>query len=262
MESLHRFLITDVCHRRLILYTLKSYSLIYTWLHGLVVRAISDFAAERISREGDSVSFICGNLSSAENSVVWLYTPGEAYEGVQHIYTDGRMLSRWTSKCNVTTNATASTLVLDSVNPNSAGYYECSEEHFSGYDVRFRVKLVVSEGEGSTQNVDDIIDAFSTVIVISGTSAAVFLVACTLLILIVCLTQRRKFSKAMDRRIIQSEKMNCEKLSPISKIEEVAFASPLISSQSAKEHPPLPSDRMSFLKSDNYNLKAPEHEGA
>src|ERR1043165_6708590 len=56
------------------------------------------------------------------------------------------MLSRWTSKCNVTTNATASTLVLNAVHSDSAGYYECSEEHFSGYDVRFRVKLMVSGG--------------------------------------------------------------------------------------------------------------------
>ena len=110
------------------------------------MQAISDFAEERVTREEDSVSFTCSNLSSAENSVVWLYTPGEAYENVQHIYTDGRMLSRWTSKCNVTTNATASTLVLDSVHSDSAGYYECSEEHFNGYDVRFRVKLVVLGG--------------------------------------------------------------------------------------------------------------------
>ena len=110
------------------------------------MRTMSDSTEERLAREGDHVLFTCSNLSSAENSVVWLYTPGEAYEGVQHIYTDGRMLSRWTSKCNVTTNTTASTLALHSVQPSSGGYYECSEEHFSGFDVRFRAKLMVSGG--------------------------------------------------------------------------------------------------------------------
>lgn len=113
---------------------------------GLIVQSMGDSVEERTAREGDRVLFTCPNLSSAENSVVWLYTPGAAYEGVQHIYTDGRMFSRWSSKCNVTTNATASTLALHSVQPSSAGYYECSEEHFSGFDVRFRVKLMVSGG--------------------------------------------------------------------------------------------------------------------
>lgn len=64
----------------------------------------------------------------------------------------------------------------------------------------------------------------------------------------------------MERRIVEGEVTNCEKvLISISKFGDEAVGSPLLLSQSAKEHFRLPSVQKSFLKSD---LKAVPPEGA
>jgi hypothetical protein len=107
---------------------------------------IIGYTEERLTRDGDRMALRCDINSTAGSSVLWLYTPGEAYKDVQHIYTDGRMLSGWPSRCNVTTDAISSTLVLLSVRPNDAGYYECSDDHDDGIFIRLRVKLTVSKG--------------------------------------------------------------------------------------------------------------------
>lgn len=94
-------------------------------------------------RTGEGVVLDCDVTDHA----LWLYTPDETYELVEHIFSDNRMNFDWLSRCRVSRKENGTVLSVPSAHPKDSGYYECDEETGSDIAIRRRYRVIVTEAE-------------------------------------------------------------------------------------------------------------------